>query len=171
MDFQVSQLELLSTLNKQISRSDRVKCLDGTYADSIGNYESVLREDLKRSEVKNSDKCRVCEKLNNSPSTFWTDRVEIGGTKVEFSNEESKEIDEYFDNKLVKDLNGEEIKLAIALQASENENVDSIKYNNESNSLEIEHKEEVKLFSIFGIKTNVKTQVDSQGNIEEKFPW
>lgn len=173
VNFEASQLELLSTV--QQLTSNYVECPDGTFADSIGNCEGVLEEeyesaDENRSDENNESVCTICKELDKSSPLIVQSVINSNDDNNSEENEEA-ELRTYFENKSSQELSGEEFGLYVALQAKDNENVNNLIYNNETKTLEVDHEEDVRIFGVFRLSTNVKTTVDSQGNVQEKYPW
>ncbi|MFP4401952.1 MAG: hypothetical protein ACLFPL_01870 [Candidatus Nanoarchaeia archaeon] len=184
INYEESQLELLSAI-ESLSQ-DMVECPDGTLADSIGNCEGVLEEEYESASQGEESRERVMKENEASNSRVGGNGGGAGkvslndlnlsnkagvGNNLEFSNEEKEDMKRLIQNKSRDEMSGREFGLAIALQASENENVKSMRYDNETESLEIEHDENMKMFGLFNVAANVRTSVDSQGNVEEQYPW
>jgi type VI protein secretion system component Hcp len=98
---------------------------------------------------------------------------EVGVVKIarpnEWSDEDRLEIKAYIDS--LENISGKDFGLAIALAASENPKVREVRYNNETNTVEIDHDEEVRLLGFIRMNARAKTTIDAQGNEETKLPW
>ena len=71
----------------------------------------------------------------------------------------------------VQDLKGADLGLAIAVFASENDRVRQVRYNNQTNTVEIEHSEEVRLLGFIRMNARAYTTIDAEGREETRLPW
>ena len=86
-----------------------------------------------------------------------------------WDSEDRRNVREYLRNQT--NLTGADFGLAVALIASENERVRTIHYSEERNLVEIEHKEEMRIFGLFTVRANSKTTVHEDGTEETRRPW
>ncbi len=85
------------------------------------------------------------------------------------TGEDRDGIREYLRNQ--SELRGADFGLAVALLASENERVRSIRYDEERNIVEVEHEEEMRLFGFLRVQATSKTTVHEDGTEETRRPW
>lgn len=71
----------------------------------------------------------------------------------------------------VDELKGKDFGLAIILHASENDNVKNVSYDDVTNTVQIVHDEELKLFGIFSMSALSSTVVYEDGREEVRRPW
>jgi hypothetical protein len=94
-----------------------------------------------------------------------------------FSSEQKNGFDEG-DKVVIRDyllslseLQGRDFGLSVALAASENPRVREVRYNNETNIVEVEHEEDVKLLGFIPVIARATTTLDDEGREETKYPW
>jgi hypothetical protein len=76
---------------------------------------------------------------------------------------------EYLRNK--SELRGVDFGLAVAYAASGNEQVRNVRYNNETDEVEIEHVEQVRLFGFIPMRANAKSSIRADGEVRTQLPW
>jgi len=87
----------------------------------------------------------------------------------EWSDEDKETIGEYI--RSLDQLKREDFALAIAYQASTNERVREVRFNNESNTVEVDHAVEVRLLGFIPLSARLKTTIDAGGLEETTYPW
>ena len=102
-------------------------------------------------------------------AALWTGNMSRGINPSDISQEERRLLREELQNRL--ELRGADFGLAVALVASENERVRTIRYDEERNVVEVEHEEEMRLFGLFRVQTTSRTTVHEDGTEETRRPW
>ena len=87
----------------------------------------------------------------------------------DFDEENKDEIRDYLSN--LSEIKGRDFGLFVALSASENPRVREVRYNNDTNTVEIDHDEEVRLLGFIKMNTRARTTINEEGQEETKFPW
>lgn len=87
----------------------------------------------------------------------------------EFDEEDKENIREYLSN--LDEIKGRDFGLSVALAASENPRVREVRYREDTNTVEIEHNEEVRFLGFVKLNARALTTIDEQGNEETKYPW
>jgi hypothetical protein len=67
--------------------------------------------------------------------------------------------------------NPKEQDLALSIAYHTNENVQEIRYNSETQEIQIDYIEEIRLFGLIRIKINATTIIDSESNQKTEYPW
>ena len=88
---------------------------------------------------------------------------------LDWSEEDRSVIGEYVRNAAT--LDREEFALAIAYQASGNERVREIRYDSTTDTVQVEHEDEVRLFGFIPVRVTARTVVSRDGNEETAYPW
>ncbi len=132
-------------------------------------------EDQERpEEERRPDYLDVDDDGDGVPTTMETNRGVIhrdlaARNALEWSEEEREQVRETLQN--METLQGRDFGLAVALSASENERVRSVKYDEERNVVEIEHEEDMRLLGFIRMNAKSKTTVHEDGTEETRRPW
>ena len=102
-------------------------------------------------------------------AALWTGNISRGISPSDISQEDRTRLREELRNQ--PELRGTDFGLAVALLASENERVRTIRYDEERNVVEVEHEEDMRLFGLFPVRANSKTIVHEDGTEETRRPW
>jgi hypothetical protein len=147
--------ELLRLLNNYLDAD-----LEG---DGIPDYLDV-DDDNDNVPTRAQQRARVPERIDRSTPVLFS---AVGGDRLEES--EKEEIREYLSS--LSELRGRDLGLSIALIASENPRVREVRYNNETNTVEVKHSEEVRLLGFIRLNAGAHTTIDAEGNEETRLPW
>ena len=146
---------LLSSLNNYLDTD-----LD---SDGIPDYLDV-DDDGDTVPTIAEQRTRVPERISGDTLVlFSADR----GDRLEEA--EKNEIREYLAS--LSELRGRDLGLSIALFASENPRVREVRYNDETNTVEIVHSEEVRILGFIRMNARAHTTIDAEGNEETRLPW
>lgn len=69
------------------------------------------------------------------------------------------------------ELRGADFGLAVAYTMSNDSRVRSVRYDNATNTVHIEHQERARLFGFIPVEARVRTTMNDQGDVDTKRPW
>ena len=124
-------------------------------------------------EANNEDSSLVSERQRPRLPEHVVDRATpvlfSAGRGDRFSDEEREELREYLSS--LGDVRGRDFGLSVALLASENPRVREVRFNEQTNMVEIEHDEELRLLGFIRMNARVHTMIDEAGNENTRRPW
>ncbi len=126
-------------------------------------------DDSDQDEPTPRDDRREDDRTEDRASSQLAERMTRGLSPGELSEDEKREARERLSE--AQELRGADFGLSVALSASENERVRSIRYDEERNVVEIDHDDEVRLFGIFRMNARSRTTVHEDGTEETRRPW
>lgn len=69
------------------------------------------------------------------------------------------------------ELRGVDFGLAVAYTMSNNSRVQSVRYDEATNTVHIEHREQARLFGFIPVQAQVRTTMSEEGDVDTKRPW
>ena len=92
-----------------------------------------------------------------------------GVSPRDISEDEKRDVREYLAG--LEELKGKDLGLSIVLEVSGNEHVRKVRFNEETNEVEVEHEEEIRLLGFIPVQVRVRTRIDSDMNEKTEYPW
>ena len=100
---------------------------------------------------------------------YYTSRVSTGLGSSDLNDTSRDELGEYLRER--SELRGADFGLAVAYAASGNERVRSVRYNNESDRVEVDHVEDVRLFGFIPVRATARSSMSADGEVDTRMPW
>ena len=132
--------------------------------------EIVLEEgrEMRREEDNNDVQTR-----SGPPDTItYQGRItglSQGVSPRDLNDSDKEDLGEYLRNR--SELQGADFGLAVAYAASGNEQVRNVRYNNETDEVEVDHVENVRLFGFIPVQANARSSVRADGEVRTQLPW
>lgn len=138
--------------------------LSDVSADVVENISSDLSRDEDSDSLEIEQRGGISGYIDKSTPVLFS-----AGQGVTLDESDKDEIREYLST--LTEFRGRDLGLSITILASENPRIREVIYHNDTNVVEIEHDEEVRLLGFIRMNVNSRTTVHEDGTEETKRPW